>query len=258
MLLVSVLLLSGCNSIENARTDIHAENVVFGPKHSSQMLLGRCLKDGSANAYEECDAEFKFISAGASFRENSLEASRQAADEKAVIRYINSGVALADLYCERFFRQISQSAAHRKYLRSQVNDVGGLFNALLNATGASTGTVGASSAIFTLLDGSAENYDAAFLVAPDLSRVEQLVERAQDEYLSTKGSKIENFYEAQRFLLRYANSCSFNGIRGLINQSIEAAKPKTDEKTGTQFIDGGNKVTAEVPAAAPGTTPGKN
>jgi len=233
LVLVAVSAMTGCNAIGNARTDI-APAKIYGPQHRSQMYLGTCADDKSA--IRSCGEFEKFIAAGASFREASLAASGYAISNPAdttgrkgaVQRYINSGAALADLYCGLFFQQISQSAAHRKFLRSEVNDFGGLVTALMTATGSNATSIASSSAIFTLLDSTAENYDASYMVAPELSRVQRLVTKAQNEYLANHGKEIDDFHAAQRFLVQYADNCSFNGIRGLVNESIDAAEPRTD------------------------------
>lgn len=249
------VLLSGCNALGNARTNMKAETI-FGPKHSTQMFLGRC--DAKAEAYD-CKEANRFLDTRANFRSASIDASTLAMEGKtgeelkpAVQRYLRAGVAVADLHCEVFFQQIAQSAAHRQFLRSESNAIDGLSGALLQANGASASALATSNAVFALLNATGERYDAAYMVAPDLSNVEKLLERAQDEFLSSYGETIEDFYAAQRFLVRYSNNCTFNGLRSLVNRSIDAAEPVTDPKRGTQSLVRNTEV---PPVAGQGTTP---
>lgn len=223
--------LSGCATWNDTRdsSKLYDEPALFVDEHVDQLLTGTCRPAGKANKgaatppesdqrQEDC---LKFVAKEKSFRDMSREASANPENLVVVRHYLKSGVALGDIYCNRYFDDISRYSKHQKFFRSQANDTGGFITALMTIFKASATTIGASSAFFTVLDSTAQNYDFAYIVAPDLERVRRLVQNTQESMYQDQKDKIVDYYDAQRFLVRYANNCTFNGIRSLINEAVD-------------------------------------
>lgn len=216
------ILLNGCAFLDRARTQIQPSPVQTSD-HIKQFAEGDATVD---------KADY-LVDAAGRFRSKLRTASAAAATSEQIREYLDSGITVVNLYCREFFKQISVSAAHRGYMRSEVNDIGGFLSAVLGLADAGSKTTGGTGALFSLLDSSVENYDASYLVSPDLPAIERLVIRSQTtlaDYLLIAG-KAYTYPQAERSLADYANTCTFNGIRSLANESVNAAKVEVDNNT---------------------------
>lgn len=144
--------------------------------------------------------------------------------EKAVARHLNAGFALSNLYCDTFFRRISMHSAKRRFARGAVNDVGAAISAILGLSGAGGALAGGIGAGFGLVDGTIRQYDDAFLVAADLPTLQNAVREKQDEYQANiRKVHPKNYADATMYIIRYANFCSFTGMRALITNKLAPA-----------------------------------
>lgn len=150
--------------------------------------------------------------------------STDAPTAKVEVRnHIKAGFALSDLYCDVFFRRIALHYSDRKMARGVFNDVGAAVSAVLGLAKAGSAVTGGAGAGFALIDSSFRNYDETFLVTPDLPVLQRKVFDEQDKF-SQEALKDANipgdYFTANSIILRYANLCSFVGMKGLINASL--------------------------------------
>lgn len=159
--------------------------------------------------------------------------------------YLHSGMALTDYYCDIFFDRIAQRSAKRQFARGSVNDVGTAVSAVLGLASAGSAVTGGIGAGFGLIDSGIQNYDQAFLVDADLPALQKLVRSEQDRIRNaifdgdkTNGTEPKTFQQAAIQIMRYANTCSFTGMRGLLTQTmIESANAAKNPLDGSRILD---------------------
>lgn len=172
-------------------------------------------------------------------------------------RYLEAGFGLTDLYCQRYFTIAAESAQSRKFQRNSFSALDALMNAVLSAASAGKTALAIANAGFEGVDSTYQNIDTAFLVAPDLANVRDLVHAAQGDYRTRAFGKMPETYESARAVIeRYAGHCSFTGMRQLVNDSVakttrdltpsQPAKPEAKPATGP---------TATQPAPPPASQP---
>lgn len=139
-----------------------------------------------------------------------------------VQNHLEAGLALTDLYCDIYFRRISQHSSERRFSRGLVNDVGAAVTAILGLSKVSSPLTGGIGAGFGLADSSFRNYDDAFLISADISTLQSKVYVEQQKFRSTMKSKspMTRYGQANSAILQYANFCSYTGMRGIINASL--------------------------------------
>ncbi|HET9811153.1 MAG TPA: hypothetical protein VFP53_05595 [Sphingomicrobium sp.] len=149
-----------------------------------------------------------------------------AADFKA---HLGAGLGLADLYCDDYFRRIAQRKQIRQFGRSTTNDLGTASSVALGLAKAGSILTGGAGALFGLADGIFRNYDAAFVVEPDLGKMLDLVKTAQGSMRdSFKTSPPGSYAEANAAINAYAQLCSYAGMDDLLNVALEAGSdPET-------------------------------
>lgn len=156
------------------------------------------------------------------FRDLPIEGSGLSA-EQSIQRYLDSGYGLTDLYCQRFFVIAVESDRKRQFQR----DMGGTADALVNAVFAAAGVgpiaTQVSNALFEGYDGTYQNIQDAFMVSPDLALVRKLVHNAQRDFKAEILKSPPTSYEAARQVIeRYAGTCSYTGMKQMVNDSVAA------------------------------------
>lgn len=169
--------------------------------------------------------------------------------------HLNAGLGLADLYCDDYFRRITLRKQTRQFGRSTTNDVGTAASVGLGLASAGSVITGGAGALFGLADGIFRNYDAAFVVEPDLGKMLDLVKSAQGTMReSFKTSPPASFAEANAGITAYAQLCSYAGMDDLLNVALEAGSdPETIEEAVARFqttATGLNRTKEEKDAAA--------
>lgn len=162
-----------------------------------------------------------------------------------VRNYVISGMALTDYYCDIFFDRIADRTARRKFARGGVNDVGAAISAILGLARAGSGITGGVGAGFGLLDSGIRNYDEAFTVDADLPSLQKLVRSEQKKIRDAlfdgqkaNGEVPSTYQEAAIEILRYANTCSFTGMRGLLTSTMmEKAAAQNNPLDGSRIFD---------------------
>lgn len=144
----------------------------------------------------------------------------------AVTRYLEAGFGLTDIYCQRYFTIAAESAQQRNFQRNSFSAADALLNAVLGAASAGETAIGIANAAFEGVDATYRNIDNAFLVAPDLANVRDLVHAAQENFRSrafAKGALPGSYESARAVIERYAGLCSYTGMRQLVNDSVTSA-----------------------------------
>ena len=169
--------------------------------------------------------------------------------------HLAAGLGLSDLYCDDYFRRITLRKQTRQFGRSTTNDVGTAASVGLGLASAGSVLTGGAGALFGLADGIFRNYDAAFVVEPDLGKMLDLVKSAQGEMReSFKEGPPASYAEANAGITAYAQLCSYAGMDDLLNTALEAgSNPETIEEAVARFqttASGLNQTKEEKDAAA--------
>lgn len=254
-ILLSVMLLPACTSVETLRPDVEARTP---PSRLEEIAYINTLREAfTRGEVERCyRGDDQYFRAGLSqgYREHSraqegLSENAQADDARAasnclvyadppeparIRRYLEAGYGLSDLYCQRFFIVASQAALRRRFERNVGNTADSLIGTILSlATGGET-AIGIVNAGFGAIDSSFQNADESFLVAPDLENVRALVHASQDGYRqeTLTGERMPQSYQAARSAIeRYAGICSYTGMRRLVNVSVAEQTAQLQERT---------------------------
>ena len=196
--------LGGCSNIGALRTDLSAQPIPDGATEQAlQAVLAEPLeKTGDGSGYR--------------FRADADD------NAKAVGRYLAAGITLSDIYCDDFFRKTNQAYRKRKFGRGATNDVGTAVAAVLGLSNAGPGIVAGTATGFGLADSTWRNYDESFVVSPQMATMRSLVLVAQDKFRTdTFRAMPKDYITARSAIIRYAAICSFLGMQGLLDQSID-------------------------------------
>lgn len=252
MVCCTALLLSGCASIEGFRPDIAARPV---PSRMDEIAFINVLRsafvvhDAKGNAkdglpdtqicFDGKDLQEFRAKSGQGYNDTAYNeekfpdgmciAYRKDPPAPEMRHYLNAGLGLTDLYCQRFFTVANASEQNRKFGRNVASGVDVMVGSILSLSGAGETAAGIANAGFGLLDTTFESYDTAYLVAPDMSNVQKLVLAAQDEYRKSAlddKTMVKGYPAARSVIERYATICTFSGMRELVNKSV---KDKTDQ-----------------------------
>jgi hypothetical protein len=208
LLTIYIFYISGCNYYpihpEPTITDEHIEDIAKTP------------------ADDEFDDENSYVSRSARFR-NALRDASANLSQQAIDHYVDVGITVADLYCDKFFSTITQKQADQKFARKQLNLVGGLADLVLGATNTSAGIIASTGIGFTFLDDSFQNLEVSYLISPDIPAVQNLVDRAQLEAESNlRGpNKPTTYAQSERMLNEYVQLCNFTGIKRLVSEAVD-------------------------------------
>jgi len=158
---------------------------------------------------------------------NDEQAAKLLSDYRTVVdsvKFMQTGVTLSRFYCDIYFQRLIEEQTRRNFARSQSNLAGGLTSAILGLASAGSGVTGGVGALFSFIDATFENFDANFLVSPDIPAVYDLVRRAQKTWEDTNlGSANANlsFAESERLIKEYANICSFIETKRLVTEAVQ-------------------------------------
>lgn len=166
---------------------------------------------------------------------------------QSLLPHLKAGFALADLYCDDYFRRIAVRKQTRQFGRSTTNDVGTAASAGLGLAAAGSVVTGGAGVLFGLLDGIYRNYDTAFVVEPDLGKMLDLVKTAQGQFRENTALNLPTTYaDANASITAYAQLCSYAGMDDLLNVALEAGSdPATLEEVVTRFQTAGARQAAQ-------------
>lgn len=150
--------------------------------------------------------------------------------------YVNTGIALSDAYCTRWFARLDESQRRLSLAGKNFNVVRQLGTALIGVAKLSSDVTTVYGAANTALEGINNNVNEALFLAPDPAVIKQrLLQAMAARTAQLKGAqKPASFVEAYVQLERYADMCTFVAARQYVNQVIAAPAGKVgaDTKTG--------------------------
>lgn len=263
IIIASASLLTGCSNMREFRPTMASDTPLVGIEGQIfQMEMASAFEEVTSDAAKElCDkvktslqergSEQYLRYAAKDRRDGKYPLSGKcfkfsdSKDANAIDNYLKNGMALTDYYCDNFFERIAQRSASRQFLRGGINDVGAAISAILGLASASAGLTGGIGAGFGLADSGVNNYNQAFLVHADLPALQKLVRSAQKDIRTAlfdgdaaNGSAPTTYPEAAIEIMRYANTCSFTGMRGLMSESmIEKARQGENPLDGSRIFD---------------------
>ncbi len=239
--------LAACTSVESLRPDVEARQP---PSRLDEIAYINALREAlEADPSRQC-----FNGAGMGYYRPRLSQGRpehnveqESAAENPCLRfkfsprpadirrYLDAGLGLSDLYCQRYFVVASQARLQRRFGRNVGTAADNLVGTILNLAAAGETAIGIVNAGFGAIDSTFQNMDDSFLVAADLENVRNLVHTAQDAYRQeVLGARMATSYPAARSVIeRYAGICSFTGMRRLVNVSVGAQARQIEQNTRT-------------------------
>lgn len=182
------------------------------------------------------NGKWEIISKQGSFREALKKSSGAPSNVALANNYLDTGVTVADLYCQAYFKDLAVQHADQVAGRGALNIADAAVSALLGLTGTNANTIAGASVLFSSAEAQYENIDAAYLVSPNISSVERLVTEARQtlyrEILSDGGPK--TYAQAERRLNAYHRLCTFTGVNRLVDEAVAAGKPIIRSNSQTQ------------------------
>lgn len=261
VILLASVSLSACNSL-NFRPTMASDAPLTGYEgRVLQLEMMRPFENASADdhpmsefcklvstTFQESGSE-RAKRRGASNETSASETSdtclvyKQDPEPDDVRSYVVSGMAYTDYLCDIFFARIAERSAKREFGRSTANDVGTAVSAILGLANAGSQVTGGIGAGFGLLDSGISNYDQSFTVDADLPALQKLVwseqTKIRNEILGAEdaSTNIPSSYQGAAIqIMRYANTCSFTGMRGLLTESMLAKSAENYEER-TNILD---------------------
>lgn len=227
ILILLLSILSGCS---------------FFPSYQTPFSVRNPLIDGELEGAGGKTTNFKAEKAQAwidAYKDLKKTASPTAAQ---LDKYVGTGITYSQLLCRDYFERLSLTKAHRDHAQKEGNLTGGLVASVMGLAEASAGAIAGTSAAFSFGSASFDAYNESFLVSPNISELESLVQKRQVQeeliiyrklYLASGNwpDKIASMDQADRALSGYIAICTPNGIRNLVNDSILAKKKTTEAAT---------------------------
>lgn len=226
-IILSILVTSGCSWVPKT------PNIPLSARSAETTLEERALISNLASAYIPADSyecpidksENCEIKANKSFKYRNLSSQE-------IRSFVDAGMTLSDLYCDKFFKSINQASRKRQFARGAFNDAGGAIAAVLGLVKAGSAVTGGTAAGFSFIDSGFRNYDESFLVDTNISMMRRLVISAQDNMKKKIiASPPSNIFRAESTVIRYSGLCSFLGMQDLLNSSLQAQINKTEDNT---------------------------
>ena len=220
-----VIILTGCSAFPTYQTPFSVRNpLIYGSMKD---------KNGSDTTYLSEKAQ-AFVDA--------YKAARDGEDSTTIKKYVGAGVTYSQLLCKDYFDKLTLTKAHRDFAKSETNLTAGLASSLMGLAKASSASVAATGALFSFSEASFDAYNEAFIVSPELSNIERLVKEKQKEeeviiykkVNATSGSwpdRLETLDQAERALGDYIFHCTVNGMKILLNESIQKKTEEIEKNT---------------------------
>ena len=194
----SCVLLSGCNALNNYRTNMQP------------------------TAVEKADikAELK------KHEKLSLDAPNDAALAK---NYVNFYILNAKENCQKYIKQLKESQAHRNYVRGTTSQVGGLTSALMGLASASPAVLGGTGAFFGFADTNMESYGSSYMPSPEISDILEITTKRQNEEVEKlKNTPPTTYTDARSAANDFEKICTNEGISLEIKRAIQNSKSSID------------------------------
>jgi len=243
-LITVIFALSGCS--------------LLGSENANQLLNPQSLHDvqGTEQAAVAAKLPIADYYAAMELAKSSYTSSNVTHQLGNVENYVEEGIGLVDTYCLRWFRLVSNTQRIAAYSRSNTNVISQLGTTVLGIADASADLVTGYGAVNTAISGFSSNFETAFLGAPTTSKVKGKIlllmsqEAKRLRQRSAAGSPKLKFKEAYGELERYADLCTFEAAReivdGALNVSEPIVNPASGEITTSSFTkdDSGDRIRA--------------
>lgn len=205
---------AGCGVFNNVVPDTQA------------TLPDRYIQEYAGTLDTQDSTTRQYIDAASSFPTLSLAASKPGASADAINLYMQAGFSLANLYCSLYFRKLARDQALLDYQKTQISLASGLATGLMGIFNAGSAATGATGAALGFLGASVDNINTSFLLAPKIESLESLVIKSHVTFVAGLDPKdYATFPQAQTLVNRYAATCTFRGLKDLVDQSVAAAAP---------------------------------
>jgi hypothetical protein len=153
--------------------------------------------------------------------------------QRYVENYVNEGIGLVDSYCLRWFQRMDDMSRLLAFQNKSVNVISQLGTTLLGLGSASANWVAGYGAANTAYAGMSENFNGSFLVAPNSSKVKDHIQSAMKQEAENLryASSTMSFIEAYNAVERYADLCTYNRAKQIVDASLELTKTGIDANT---------------------------
>lgn len=224
--LLPLALLTGCSVFPNYQTPFSVRNpLIYG---------GMKAKDGTTDTTYLAEKAQAFVDA--------YKAARDGESDATVKKYLGTGITYSHLLCKEYFDKLTFTKAHRDFAKKGTNLTAGLASSLMGLAKASSAAVAGTSVLFSFGEASFDSYNESFIVSPDISNLERLVKEKQQEeeailYKMLNAStgnwpdRIQTLDQAERALSRYIFHCTANGIRILLDSSVQQKAKEVQDNT---------------------------
>lgn len=214
--LVPLAFLVGCSAFPSYQTPFSVRNpLIYGAMKA---------RDGTTDTTYLAEKAQAFVDA--------YKAARDGESDATIKKYLGTGITYSHLLCKDYFDKLTLTKAHRDFAKKETNLTAGLASAVMGLAKASSSAVAGTGALFSFGEASFDSYNESFIVSPDISNLERLVKEKQQEeeailykrLNATSGKwpdKIETLDQAERSLSGYIFHCTANGIRILLDSSVQ-------------------------------------
>ena len=209
-----------------------------GNRLDSVLNPDRLEEDEGADAvkgYRGVPANESSVQFNKTYQDRLNAATSDEADAETAYRYLQSGAVLSDQICSEWFRRLGRAQAKVNADRDVLSNLGALSAAILCLADVSSQIVGGVAAGAGFLESTFDSELANFIVAPDVSQVERIIQlnrmKMVDDFASafSTSKSTYNFEVASMALIRYDNSCSHLAVKREVNKIIAAQSTKKDE-----------------------------
>lgn len=210
------------------------------PNASAPCYIGaklRPFRPKFVQGYRETDNDAEQLSQTSCVRFKESEADQNSGQARLIQDYLDNGFGLTDLYCSRFIMVAAEERQSRRLQRNTASAVDALVGVVLNAVSAGADALAVANGGFEAIDATYNNIDDAFVITPDKESLVRLIQNAQDAYRKqARDTPPRSFAEARSKVERYASFCTYDGMRALVNSSVQLAAQnlKQESKEGKE------------------------
>lgn len=154
--------------------------------------------------------------------------------------YAASGVAVVQTHCLRWFGDISARQIKREHEDANYNVIRQLGTALLGIGGANSLIVSAYGAGNVAWEALGDNFDSAYLAAPNGKKVKQqvfaLLDARATELIGAGVDAAPTFDATYKALERYADLCTHATAKEIVNAALDQTQAGFDEKGNIEMV----------------------
>lgn len=200
VLLIATILLSGCATIDQYKQ----RDLLLGPKH--------------VNVHDATS----FTAAKRNARTNYSGETVKDATPKEIKRYLDEGLAAANINCRDYFNRVVSASRKSTLARSEFNIIAALTTAISAVFGANADFLAMLGLGVTSVNQYADAYADVVFEAPETSGIRSKVLELMDGYAKEllRDAERLSYPQANVRLYAYEDICSPGSVRELVNTSI--------------------------------------